>query len=101
MSLCQTGSLGYEEAISREAGGLEMDKTEKKFHINFWYIIAAVLGMLLIQDLYLASTRLTPIPYSRFQTLLNEDKVAKIEIAQNYISGSLKQAQPDGVKDFV
>src|SRR5438445_9678733 len=78
-----------------------MDTTDKKFHINFWYVIAAVLGMLLIQDLYLASTKLTAIPYSRFQTLLNEDKVAKIEIAQNYISGSLKEAQPDGLKDFV
>jgi cell division protease FtsH len=78
-----------------------MDKADKKAHINFWYIIAAVLGMMLIQNLYLESTKLTPIPYSRFQTLLNEDKVAQIGIAQNYISGSLKEAQPDGVKDFI
>jgi cell division protease FtsH len=78
-----------------------MDATDKKFHINFWYVIAAVLGMLLIQDLYLESTKLTPIPYSRFQTLLNENKVEKVAIAQNYISGSLKGAQPDGVKDFI
>jgi cell division protease FtsH len=78
-----------------------MDKTDKKVHINFWYIIAAVLGMMLIQNLYIESTKLTPIPYSRFQTLLNEDKVAQIGIAQNYISGSLKEAQPDGVKDFI
>jgi cell division protease FtsH len=78
-----------------------MDATDKKFHINFWYVIAAVLGMLLIQDLYLESTKLTPIPYSRFQTLLNEDKVAKVAIAQDYIRGSLKEAQPDGVKDFI
>src|SRR5256714_7380812 len=78
-----------------------MDPKDKKFHINFWYVIAAVLGMLLVQDLYLESTKLTPIPYSRFQTLLNEDKVAKVAIAQDYISGSLKEAQPDGVKDFI
>src|SRR5271170_6491671 len=78
-----------------------MDATDKKFHINFWYIIAAVLGMLFIQDLYLESTKLTPIPYSRFQTLLNENKIDKVAIAQNYISGSLKEAQPDGVKDFI
>jgi cell division protease FtsH len=78
-----------------------MDKTDKKVHINFWYVIAAVLGMLIIQDLYLETTRLTPIPYSRFQTLLNEDKIAKVAISQDYISGSLKEAQPDGVKDFV
>ena len=78
-----------------------MDTTDKKFHINFWYVIAAVLGMLLIQDLYLESTKLTPIPYSRFQTLLNENKIEKVAIAQSYISGSLKAAQPDGVKDFI
>src|ERR1700751_2491179 len=78
-----------------------MDTTDKKFHINFWYIIAAMLAMLLIQDLYLESTKSTPIPYSRFQTLLNENKVDKVAIPQNYISGSLKEAQPDGVKDFI
>jgi cell division protease FtsH len=78
-----------------------MDKLDKKLHINFWYIIAAVLAMLLIQDFYIESTKLTPVPYSRFQTLLDEDKIAKIAIAQNYISGSLKEAEPDGLKEFV
>src|SRR5215471_10561123 len=78
-----------------------MNQDDKKIHINFWYVIAAILAMLLIQDLYLASTQRTPIPYSQFQTLLDEDKVAKIAIGQNYISGELKEAQPDGLKDFV
>src|SRR5260370_18595688 len=78
-----------------------MDATDKKFHIILWYVLASVLGMLLIQDLYLESTKVMPIPYSRLQTLLNENKVAKVAIAQDYISGSLKEAQPDGVKDFV
>jgi cell division protease FtsH len=78
-----------------------MDATDKKFHINFWYIIAAILGMLLIQDLYLESTKLKPIPYSRFEQLLSEDKVKEVWISQNQIQGTLKEAQPDGVKDFV
>jgi cell division protease FtsH len=74
---------------------------DKKIHINFWYVTAAILLMLWIQSLYLATTKSTPIPYSRFQTLLNEDKVAEIGITQNYIHGTLKEAQPDGLKDFV
>ncbi len=78
-----------------------MDKVDKKVHINFWYVIAAILGMLWIQSLYLQSTERTPIPYSRFQTLLNDGKVAEVAIAQNYISGSLKKAEPDGLKDFI
>jgi cell division protease FtsH len=74
---------------------------DKKVHINFWYVIAAVLGMLWIQSLYLQSTERTPIPYSRFQTLLNDGKVAEVEISQNSISGSLKKPEPDGLKDFI
>jgi cell division protease FtsH len=74
---------------------------DKKTHINFWYVIAAVLAVLFIQNLYLQSTKLTPIPYSRFNTFLNEDKVAEIAITQNHIRGTLKQAEQDGVKDFV
>ena len=73
---------------------------DKKVHINFWYVIAAVLGMLWIQSLYLQSTERTPIPYSRFQTLLNEGKVAEVDIGPNYINGSLKKAEPGGLKDF-
>ncbi|HYM72607.1 MAG TPA: ATP-dependent zinc metalloprotease FtsH [Stellaceae bacterium] len=74
---------------------------DKKNHINFWYVTGAILLMIWIQSLYLSTTRSTPIPYSRFQTLLNEDKVAEIGITQNTIRGTLKQAQPDGLKDFV
>jgi cell division protease FtsH len=78
-----------------------MDKTDKRIHINFWYIIAAVLAMLLIQDIYLESTKLKPIPYSRFEQLVNEDKVKEVWVSQNQIQGILKEAQPDGLKDFV
>ncbi len=74
---------------------------DKKFHINFWYIIAAILGMLWIQSLYLENTQRTSIPYSRFQTLLNKDKIAQIEIGPSYIEGSLKKPEPDGLKDFI
>jgi cell division protease FtsH len=74
---------------------------DKKIHINFWYVTAAILMMLWIQSLYLTTTKSTPIPYSRFQTLVNEDKVAEIGITQNSIRGTLKEAQPDGLKDFV
>jgi len=74
---------------------------DKKTHINFWYVTGAILLMLRIQSLYLESSKSTAIPYSRFQTLLNEDKVAEIGITQNHIRGTLKEVQPDGLKDFV
>ncbi len=78
-----------------------MDKMDKQTHIHFWYIVAAVLGMLLIQSLYLQSTEYKPIPYSRFQSLLKADKIAEVAITQNYIRGKLKKAEPDGLEKFV
>lgn len=49
----------------------------------------------------MSATKITAIPYSRFQTLLNDDKVSEIGITQNSIHGTLKEAQPDGLKDFI
>ena len=62
---------------------------EMKQQIHFWYVIAAVLLMLFIQSLYLQSTKLTPIPYSRFETLLDENKIKEVAITQNRIQGTL------------
>src|SRR5271169_3577437 len=73
----------------------------KKEQIHFWYVIAAVLLMLFIQSLYLQSTKLTPIPYSRFESLLDANKVKEVAITQNQIQGTLKEAEPGGLKDFV
>jgi cell division protease FtsH len=55
---------------------------EKKEHINFWYVIGAILLMLAIQSLYLQSTKLTAIPYSRFETLLDQEKIKEVAITR-------------------
>jgi cell division protease FtsH len=74
---------------------------DKKVQINFWYVVAALVGILIVQSLYIQGTRPEPIPYSRFQALLDEGKVAEIAITQNHIRGTLKQAEADGLKQFV
>src|SRR5687768_15233197 len=74
---------------------------DKKTQINFWYIIIAVLGILLIQSMYARYTKIEPIPYSRFHALLDEDKIAEIAITENHIYGTLKGEGADGLKDFV
>jgi cell division protease FtsH len=79
-----------------------MDQTDKKFHINFWYVIAAILGMLIIQEWYIDNyKKLTPIPYSQFEQLVSEDKVKEVAISQNQIQGTLKEPLPHGTKDFI
>ena len=74
---------------------------DRNTEISLWYVVGAILGMLFLQHLYIQSTKITAIPYSRFQALLQEDKVAEVAITQNRISGKLNEAQPDGVLEFV
>ena len=81
---------------SRDPRG-SMNKTT----INIWYIVAALAGFMLVQSYYQASKQYTTIPYSQFQTLLDEDKIDKVWIEQNTIEGTLKEPEKDGLKQFV
>jgi cell division protease FtsH len=74
---------------------------DKKTQINFWYIVIAILGMLVVQSFYKQYTKVEPIPYSRFHMLLEENKIAEIAVTENHIYGSLKEKNADGLKDFV
>ncbi|MBA4143039.1 MAG: ATP-dependent metallopeptidase FtsH/Yme1/Tma family protein [Nitrosospira sp.] len=74
---------------------------DKKAQINFWYVIIAIFGVLLIQNLYTQYTKVEPIPYSRFHDLLDEDRIAEIAITENHIYGTLREKNAEGLKDFV
>lgn len=74
---------------------------DKKAQVNFWFIMAAMLSLLLIQNLYTRYTQVEHIPYSRFQHFLEQGRVAEIAITQNQIFGTLKEGHADGFKEFV
>ncbi len=74
---------------------------DKKAQINFWYILIAILSILFIQNLYNQYTKVEPIPYSRFQTLLEQGKIAEVAITENHIYGSLHDTATENFKDFV
>ncbi|SEF53019.1 ATP-dependent zinc metalloprotease FtsH [Nitrosomonas ureae] len=74
---------------------------DRRTHLNFWFITMALLGLLLVQNLYKQYTQVEPIPYSRFQHLLEQGQVAEIAITENQIFGTLKEKHADGYKDFV
>ena len=72
-----------------------------KTTINIWYVVAALVVFTLIQSYYQASKQYTTIPYSRFEQLLDENKIDKVWIEQNTIQGTLKEKQKDGLQQFV
>lgn len=74
---------------------------DKKAQINFWYVLIAVLSILFIQNLYNQYTRVEPIPYSRFQILLEQDKISEVAITDKQIFGSLKESTSEKFTEFV
>ncbi len=74
---------------------------EKKAKDNFGYFVIAVLGILLLQQLWMQGAQVQSIPYSEFQTFLEAGQVEEIAISETQIHGTLKQPTPDGRRRFV
>ncbi|WP_137390120.1 ATP-dependent zinc metalloprotease FtsH [Rhodoligotrophos defluvii] len=68
---------------------------------NIWYWIAAVIGILLIQQVVTTALRVAEIPYSEFEQYLEQGKVAEVAVSDRFIQGVLKQPLPDGRTQFV
>jgi cell division protease FtsH len=74
---------------------------DRKTKVNIWYIVAAVAALTLVQSFYQSSKQYTTIPYSQFQTLLDQNKIDKVWVEQNTIRGTLKEPEKSGLKRFV
>src|SRR5918994_2026674 len=68
-----------------------MPKDAARFHIGYW--IVAFLGLMLFQYVYTTTQQVANIPYSQFEQLLREGKVAEIGISDRFIQGKLKDRQ--------
>jgi cell division protease FtsH len=68
--------------------------------IHIFYLILALVGVYLLQGVLAERTMVTTLPYSEFQTLLRDGKVARAEVAPDYITGELTEPQ-EGKSRFV
>ncbi len=72
----------------------------KQTGFNLAYVLIAVMGVLLLQDLWIRKQAIATIPYSQFQKLVREDKIANVVVEQDRLSGEFKQPI-DGKTRFV
>ena len=69
---------------------------DSKTHINFWYVVVAVLLLLTMQAWWEQTGRVETIPYSEFQALLEGDELQEISISSTKVRGKLKRPGADG-----
>src|SRR5260221_9851962 len=79
-------------------GGLTMTNQNR---FNVGYAIAAIFLVFMIQYAVSVANQIAPIPYSDFQRLLHEGKIATVGVSDRFIQGSLKEPLPGGQKHFV
>ncbi len=77
-----------------------MDANKRKQTWMIWYIVAAAMGLLLLQQVWSSYQPTTTIPYSEFEKLLADKQVTEVVIGTNTIQGTLKKPLPDGTKQF-
>lgn len=72
----------------------------KSTQINFWYILLAVFGVFLLRDLWVQAQTIEAIPYSQFETYLDENVIEEVVIGSDTIRGTFTVPQ-DGKTGFV
>src|SRR5579883_2757911 len=72
----------------------------KRVQIHVWYVIAAIFGIILLQQLWTQNQQVDVLPYSQFLDDLKNGKIAEVRVSGNYMEGDFKKAQ-DGKRKFV
>jgi cell division protease FtsH len=72
-----------------------------KRRIHLIYFVIAVMGVMFLQNVWVQYQTVEPIPYSEFQTLLQQEKVKDIVISADDIKGELTEPNEQGKRRFV
>ncbi|TDK45636.1 ATP-dependent zinc metalloprotease FtsH [Antarcticimicrobium luteum] len=68
--------------------------------ISIWYIFIAIMGIVLLRDLWVQSQTIEAIPYSQFETYLADGAIEDVTIGSTTIKGIFTSPQ-DGKTGFV
>ena len=79
---------------------VNMEPDDRKRQIMIWYVLAAIFGVLIFQQVWSGYSQVETISYSQFETLLDQNKVADATVGADSIAGTLKAPLPDGKKQF-
>jgi cell division protease FtsH len=74
---------------------------DKKAQLHTWYFVVAILGVFALQYFLAQYLAVEILPYSEFQKILHEGKVAEVTVTENYIHGTLRPDATGKVQPFV
>ncbi len=72
----------------------------RRVQLHLWYVIAAIIGVIVFQQLWIRAEQVDVLPYSEFLDDLKAGKIAEVRVSGNYMEGQFKEAQ-NGKQRFV
>jgi len=72
----------------------------KKTQFNLWYWVAAFFILLVFQYLFTSVTQVAQIPYSQFETYVDQGRIAEVAVSDRFIQGTFKEPV-DGRSRFI
>ncbi len=73
---------------------------DRKAHINLWYFVFAILALVTFQNWWATQKQVETIPYSEFETLLEEGQIEEIMVGPDKLKGKLKSPLAGGRQYF-
>ncbi|MGZ5871042.1 MAG: ATP-dependent zinc metalloprotease FtsH [Bradyrhizobium sp.] len=80
---------------------MEQDSSSRKQAVAIGYMVAAGIGMLVLQWVIATYNTVDTIPYSQFEQLVEQGSVTEVAVGQDTIQGKLKDKLPSGKSAFV
>ncbi|HML56227.1 MAG TPA: ATP-dependent zinc metalloprotease FtsH [Solidesulfovibrio magneticus] len=78
---------------------------EKHHRFSLWYVLIAIWGVLLLNNLIITSYGPKNLPYSEFLTRLKNGDITEVSITGDVIAGAMKatgkEGEPDATQEFV
>src|SRR5579875_3679011 len=71
--------------------GQKPNKQQVGAHAGYWF--AAFIVIMILQSLFAARQAVQSIPHSQFLTLLDQKKIASVQVEGSSITGTLKEAE--------
>ncbi len=79
-----------------EAQRPKPEREDRQRQLNLWYALFAFTLLLGFQSLWIQQGQVETLPYSEFERLVTEGKVASVTVGADRIEGTLREALPDG-----
>ncbi len=72
-----------------------------KRQFNIWYWIAAFIGLMIFQYIFITAQQVAEIPYSTFESYLESGRIAEVQVSDRFIQGTLKEPLEGGQSRFI